>query len=147
MRKILVPTDGSERAEQAADFAIELASAVGASLLFFNVVDEIAPAYAYEIETGASLDIVELDEERRKYAESAVARMVDRAKAAGADTEGKVVEGHPWQEILKEADSSGADHIVMGSHGRRALAAAVLGNVTINVIHGSKIPVTVIPGK
>ncbi|MFA5810602.1 MAG: universal stress protein [Thermoleophilia bacterium] len=147
IRNILVPTDGSERAEQAADFAIELASAIGASLFFLNVVDEIAPAYAYEIETGASLNVVELDEERHKFAKSAVGRMVEKAKAAGVASEGKVLEGHPWQEILKAADSSGADHIVIGSHGRRALAAAVLGNVTINVIHGSKIPVTVIPEK
>lgn len=147
IRKILVPTDGSERAEQAADFAIELASGIGASLIFLNVVDEITPAYAYEIETGANLNIAELDEERQKYARSAVGRLVEKAKGAGVASEGKVIDGHPWQEILKEADNLGADHIVMGSHGRRALAAAVLGNVTINVIHGSKIPVTVIPEK
>lgn len=147
IRKILVPTDGSERAEQAADFAIELASSIGASLIFLNIIDEIAPAYAYEIESGVSLDITEIDEDRHKFAGSAVGRMVERAKAAGVASEGKVLEGHPWQEILNEAGSSGADHIVIGSHGRRALAAAVLGNVTINVIHGSKVPVTVIPGK
>ena len=147
IKKILVPTDGSERAEQAADFAIELASGVGASLIILNVVDEISPAYAYEIESGVNLDIAALDEERHNFGMSAVGRIKEKADAAGVANEVKVVEGHPWQEIHAEADRSGADHIVIGSHGRRALASAVLGNVTINIIHASKVPVTVIPEK
>lgn len=145
IKKILVPTDGSERAEQAADFAIELAASLKAELVIVNVIDEIAPAFAYEIETGASLDLAELEDERSKFAAAAVGNLKKKAEAAGVTSQAKVLEGHPWQEILAEAERSGVDHIVIGSHGRRALAAAVLGNVTINVIHGAKVPVTVIP--
>lgn len=147
IKKILVPTDGSERAERAADFAINLAKAAGASLLFLNVVDEVSPAYVYELESGASIDVVALDDQRRKYGEEAVGRLKALANTAGLSAETSVVEGHPWQEILNQVDKTGADHIVIGSHGRRALAAAVLGNVAVNVIHGSKVPVTVIPVK
>ncbi|RJQ45193.1 MAG: universal stress protein [Gaiellales bacterium] len=145
--RILVPTDGSERAEHAADFAIQLASDTGAELLFINVIDEVAPAFGYELEAGVSLDINEVTEQRRRYGEEAVAGLARKAEAAGAKAATSVIEGHPWQEILAEADRSGADHIVIGSHGRRALAAALLGNVAFNVIHGAKVPVTVIPWK
>jgi nucleotide-binding universal stress UspA family protein len=145
INKILVPTDGSERAEHAADFAINLAKSVNAEIYFLNVVDEISPAYAYELETGASLDIVEIGEQRLKFGEESVNKLKDKAAAAGVTSEARVLEGHPWEKILDEVEKSGADHIVIGSHGRRALAAAVLGNVTVNVIHGTKIPVTVIP--
>lgn len=146
IKKILVPTDGSERAERAADFAIDLAKTEGASLLFLNVVDDLSPAYVRELESGTSVDVVALNE-RRKYGEEAVNRLKDLAETAGLSAEASMVEGHPWQEILTQVESSGADHIVIGSHGRRALAAAVLGNVAVNVIHGSKVPVTVIPVK
>ena len=145
MKKILVPTDGSERAERAADCAIDIARATGASLLFLNVVDEVSPAYVYELESGASIDVAALDDQRRQYGKEAVDKLKKKADAEGLKTEAMVVTGHPWQEILSRAESEGADHIVIGSHGRRALAAAVLGNVTINVIHGANVPVTVVP--
>ncbi|MBI5871063.1 MAG: universal stress protein [Actinobacteria bacterium] len=145
IKKILVPTDGSERAERAADFAIALAKATGASLLFLNVIDEVPPAYAYEVESGAPIDVTAIDDLRQKFGEEAVAKLKDKAAADGVTAETSVVEGHPWQEILTQVESQGADHIVIGSHGRRALAAAVLGNVAVNVIHGAKVPVTVIP--
>lgn len=145
MKNILVPTDGSQRAEDAAQFAIELAKKMKASLIFLNVIDDIAPAFAYEAETGASLDVVELDEQREKFAQESVNRLRENAEKAGVKSTAIVERGHPWEEILKIAEKKSVDHIVMGSHGRRALAAAVLGNVTFNVIHGAKIPVTVIP--
>lgn len=144
-KKILVPTDGSEMAERAAAQAIELAAGLGASVVFLSVVDEISPAFAYELESGASLDVAELDAQRAKFSENAVAKLKQQADAAGVTSETMVVSGHPWETILDTAGKIGADHIVMGSHGRRALAAAVLGNVTFNVIHGAKVPVTIIP--
>lgn len=145
IKKILVPTDGSERAERAADFAIALAKATGASLLFLNVIDEVPPAYAYEMESGAPIDVAAIDDLRQKFGEESVARLKEKAVADGITATTSVVEGHPWQEILTQSEIEGADHIVIGSHGRRALAAAVLGNVAVNVIHGAKVPVTVIP--
>jgi len=145
IKKILVPTDGSERAERAADFAIALAKATGASLVFLNVIDEVPPAYAYELESGAPIDVTAIDDLRRKYGEESVTRLKEKAVADGITATTSVVEGHPWQEILTQAKNEGADHIVIGSHGRRALAAAVLGNVAVNVIHGATVPVTVIP--
>lgn len=145
IKKILVPTDGSERAEAAAGFAIDLAKSTGAELIFLNVVDEISPAFAYELESGASLDIAELEEQRTNYGHVAVDRLKKQADEAGVTGRVMVAEGHPSEEILSVVDRESVDHIVMGSHGRRALAAAVLGNVTFNVIHGAKVPVTVIP--
>ena len=145
IKKILVPTDGSERAEDAAVFAIEMAKGFDAKLIFVNVVDEVSPAFAYELESGASLDMAELDRQRNQFAHNVVDRLKERADAAGLSSEARVVTGHPWEQILTLADEEEIDHIVMGSHGRRALAAAVLGNVTFNVIHGAKVPVTVIP--
>ncbi|MCX6225324.1 MAG: universal stress protein, partial [Bacteroidia bacterium] len=46
--------------------------------------------------------------------------------------------GHPVDEIIKEAKKSKADLIVMGSHGRSALSATVLGSVSYGVIHNDK---------
>jgi nucleotide-binding universal stress UspA family protein len=53
--------------------------------------------------------------------------------------------GHPVEEIIKEAEKSKVDLIVMGSHGTSALKAAVLGSITFGVIHkDTKFPVLVV---
>lgn len=143
--KILVPTDGSERAEKAADYAIGLAKNSGASLIFLYVLDEAAPAYAFEIESGVTPDVVELSDRMKEAASGFVDRLKERADAAGVTAEALVETGHPWKEILAVAERSGADHIVMSSHGRRALAAAVIGSVTVNVLHAARVPVTIVP--
>jgi nucleotide-binding universal stress UspA family protein len=53
--------------------------------------------------------------------------------------------GHPIEEIIKEAERSKVDLIIIGSHGMSALKAALLGSVTFGVIHkDTKIPVLVV---
>ena len=55
--------------------------------------------------------------------------------------------GYPSDEIVKEAQRRQADLIVMGSHGRSALTATILGSVAYGVIHKDiKIPVMVVKG-
>ena len=53
--------------------------------------------------------------------------------------------GHPVEEIVKEATRSKVDMVIMGSHGKSALRAAILGSVTYGVLHEeTKIPVLIV---
>jgi nucleotide-binding universal stress UspA family protein len=53
--------------------------------------------------------------------------------------------GHPSEEIIKEAERSRSHLIILGSHGKRALAAVFLGSVTYGVIHKeTQIPVLIV---
>ena len=53
--------------------------------------------------------------------------------------------GHPPEEIIKEAERSRSHLIILGSHGKRALAAVFLGSVTYGVIHKeTQIPVLIV---
>jgi universal stress protein A len=55
--------------------------------------------------------------------------------------------GHPVEEIVKEAKKAKANLIVMGSHGRSALSAIVLGSVSYGVIHNdTSIPILIVRG-
>ncbi len=142
---ILVPTDGSELSERAAGYAIELAGQVEASIIFLSVVDVFLPAYAFESDISFNPEIPEMTKQLTAAATASVNKLKQKAEAGGIEASARVVRGNAWEEILSEAASSGADQIVMGSHGHRALAAAVMGSVAINVIHGARIPVTIIP--
>jgi nucleotide-binding universal stress UspA family protein len=66
-------------------------------------------------------------------------------KKKGIQSKTVIKQGHPVEEIVKEAEKSKVALIVMGSHGQSALTAATLGSVTYGVIHkDTTIPVLVV---
>ena len=144
--KILVPTDGSKTAQKAARYAVDLAKQLGASIIVLSVFDWISFMGSASPDTFVApreLESVEssLQEAARKHGE-AVKKLCDKH---GVQSKMILTTGHPVEDIVKEAKRSKADLIVMGSHGRSALAAAVLGSVTYGVIHRDiKTPVLVV---
>ena len=51
---------------------------------------------------------------------------------------------HPYDAILKTADSKNCDLILMTSHGRKGLAAVLLGSETRKVLTHTRVPVLVV---
>jgi nucleotide-binding universal stress UspA family protein len=62
----------------------------------------------------------------------------------GLTVECDVVFGRPAEEILKAAEKEGCDLIAMSTHGRNALGRGILGSVTDNVLHHTRVPALVI---
>ena len=52
----------------------------------------------------------------------------------------------PWEEINAVANEVNADLIIIGTHGRKGLARALLGSVAENVIRTATVPVLAIHG-
>ncbi len=144
--KILVPTDGSKTAQKAANYAIDLAKKVKASVIVLSVIDKGGMIGQTVPARKTARHILEPVEDYLKEAAEGFAGIIVkicRENRVKSDT--VVVEGHPVEEILKAAERSKADLIIMGSHGRSALAAAILGSVAYGVIHKeSKIPVLIV---
>ncbi len=70
--------------------------------------------------------------------------LAQKAQAAGVQADTVHVEDeHPYQAIIDTASAKGCDLVVMASHGRRGMAAVVLGSETVKVLTHSKIPVLV----
>jgi nucleotide-binding universal stress UspA family protein len=81
----------------------------------------------------------------REAAEVYLEKASKQCKKDGIQSKKVIRHGHPAEEIVKEAEKSKADLIIVGSHGRTALQAALLGSVTFGVIHkDTKIPVLVV---
>ncbi len=144
--KILVPTDGSKTAQKAARYAVELARQLKASIIVLCVFDWnsfMGRASSDTFVTARELESMKssLKEAAKKHGE-AVKKRCDKF---GIKSKNIVTAGHPVEAIVKEAERTKADLIVMGSHGRSALAAAVLGSVAYGVIHRDiKTPVLVV---
>ena len=56
-------------------------------------------------------------------------------------TTGVLRMGAPWQELLGVLSETGADLVVMGTHGRKGVAHALIGSVAEKVVRMAKVPV------
>jgi nucleotide-binding universal stress UspA family protein len=137
--KILVPIDGSQTATKAAAYAIDIAKHFKASIIILTVIEK-HPLTGKEVHSSnETKQVIEpigyyLREAAQQFAAD-IKKLCDENNVTSAIS---IRTGNPVREIVKEAKRSGADLIVMGSHGKNALSAAILGSVSYGVIHHAK---------
>ena len=143
-KNILIPTDGSELSQRAVRTGVELAKLHRARITGIHVIPDYHLLIAYE---GAFDPVTEerIEEEAKTRAEGYLAFVRKCAEDAGVacDTACETSD-HPYDAILKTADSRGCDLIVMTSHGRKGLAAVLLGSETRKVLTHAKIAVLIV---
>ncbi|SIS12417.1 universal stress protein [Natronorubrum thiooxidans] len=135
---ILIPTDGSEHAEDAAETAIELATVHDATVHVVCVADT-GPLGDLRLPGDAA----SAEDAMRGRAQEHVDAVVGRAEAAGLDVTGTVLEGPPEHELLEYADDVGVDLVVMATRGRGGVQRMALGSVTDHIVRFGDIPVFV----
>lgn len=139
IKKILLPTDGSEHAEKTVQYAIELAKSVGASV---DVVYAYQPAGS--LRRRAAMLLEEYKKAMEEDAKEIVTEVAERLKAEGITVSAAVVEGPPAEAILRAIDELEPDMVVMGSRGAGGFANMLLGGVAEKVIHYSPKPVLIV---
>ena len=143
-KNILIPTDGSENSQRAVRAGVELAKLPQGRITGRHGSPDYHLLIAYE---GAFDPITEerIEEEARSRAESYLAYVRKAAEEAGVpcDTVCETSD-HPYDAILKTADNKNCDLILMTSHGRKGLAAVLLGSETRKVLTHTRVPVLVV---
>lgn len=146
-KHILIPTDGSELAERAVAEGVKLASAIGARLTFCYVIVPLRSLGDYDHAFASEPEPVRRQAVAFLKAESTAAldRASSLANAAGLAPETISIENvHPYEAIIEVAGSTGADLIVMASHGRGGSKALILGSVTQKILSHTQLPVLVV---
>ncbi len=146
IRKILAATDGSGVSRKAVAYAADLAKQISASLTLLAVLDIdylFSPGMPPEMSPAGIRESTE--DLLRQATQAYVDEAVTECRAQGTESTSVIRTGHPVEEIVKEAQALQADLIVLGSHGRSALQAAVLGSVAYGVLHkDAGIPVLIV---
>lgn len=124
--RVLAPTAGPTPASRSADFIAGLCKDVDAEMIVIHVRSK-----------GSKLDEKEEKEAFRIFEEA--------AEKADVKVSSKLVEGEVVQSILDAAESEEVDLIVMGATGEPELKKWIKGNVLIEVMERSTVPVTIIP--
>jgi nucleotide-binding universal stress UspA family protein len=141
-QRILVPLDGSPRAEQALPVAAWLARASGGSAVLLQVV---TPPIDYGGGLAqAPLLTEQVIESELAKASSYLDQVAKSRELAEIKTTTDVVFGLPAPNILDAAMSNSADLIVMCSHGRTGFTRWALGSVAQKVALHSPVPVLVL---
>lgn len=141
-QRILVPLDGSPRAERALPVAARIARASGGSILLLQVV---SPPIDYGGGLGAGgLVSGEMIESDIAEASSYLKTIATMELLAGIATVTEVLYGPPAQDILAYTETQEADLIIMCSHGRTGITRWVLGSVAHRLAHQSPVPVLVL---
>ena len=141
-KRIIVPTDGSDITAKAVSTAVALAKLCGAELHTLAVMEPFPYSAISEMQPVPPQEFYDAQE---RIAAGRVQAVLAAAAAAGVAAEGATVEAlHPWEAILDTAKQKGCDVIVMASHGRRGVAALLLGSETQKVLTHSTLPVLVL---
>ena len=141
-KKILVPTDGSPLAHQAAEFAADLAKVHAAQIVGIYVID---PFPYIGIGDASAIGLQAYLNEAQAAATQSLDDIRQVCVTRGVAFDGDTIERNvTYEGILETASAEECDLIVMGSHGRKGLEALVLGSVAQKVLTHAKVPVLIV---
>ena len=141
--KILLATDGSEEARQAAQAAAELSKDTGSEVHVTYVLPsprELRRHHTYSRDVMRSV-LEQAEGEARSFLE-AQAKQVGESGGNVAETHLRA--GEPDKEIVKLSEELGAGAIVIGSRGLGAVSRALMGTVSESVVRHAHCPVFVV---
>jgi nucleotide-binding universal stress UspA family protein len=137
-KSILVPTDLSDGAEQALDYACELAKTLGATIHLVNVIGIPAlgvPELGLAL-TSTVIDQILLDNQ------NALDKLAEARRGAGVAIGQVLLKTGDAKDVINQtAIELGTDLIVMSTHGRSGISRALLGSVTETVVRSAPCPV------
>jgi nucleotide-binding universal stress UspA family protein len=142
MKRVLVPVDGSDCSLRAVAYVVGdrtlCAAADGYEVHLLNVQAPLPRDVTQFVGHTQVADFHRAESERAlQPAEAAL------AKAAVPYTSHAEV-GHIGETIAQRADDLSCDLIVMGAHGRGALAELLVGSIATRVIHLARVPVLLV---
>ena len=138
-RKILVPVDFSESSQKALELAVSFDAEVDALHVW-----EPPSVVALDVQVFNPGQTQTLVEHARRTAEE---RMQELLAAVGRPVGSAVLVGSPADTIVERAEEGGYDLVVMGTHGRRGVARAVIGSVAEQVVRRAPCPVLTVREK
>ena len=140
-RNVVLATDFSEPAREAAGHAGALARATGARLHLLHVIEEFSYWESFNLKTFPSPEVLG---ELESNARLALADLFDEQERNALQVATHVRHGKPFVEIIRVARDLEADVIVIGSHGQSGLAETLFGSTAEKVVRKAPCAVLVV---
>jgi len=147
-KKIMVPLDGSDLAENVLPHVKAIASGSQVEqVVLVRVVDPLG--YPIMVRAHGEFGIPEkngkqIQQERRKDAETYLQEMEKQVKAEGLKVGSAVLEGEIAETLIQYATKNAVDLIVMSTHGRSGISRWLLGSIAGRMVSHSCVPVLMV---
>lgn len=139
-KRILVPLDGSRHSKRALIKANEIGKEFGSELVLLNVINNV---FVPQMETFDLELAMNFSEEARSESKDILENAKSYITSYPYKVETITVEGDPVTTILNVAEEEEVDLIAMGSKGMGAISRAIMGSVSTEVVHKSKVSVLI----
>ena len=145
MKTIVVAVDFSNVTPGVLAMACDLAKAFGARLCLFHVV-EPEPSYtAYGFTPDEFPALHAYQDEARRRARAQLDELLATVQVDLPDATAEIAEGSPLHALLDYVKASGADFVVLGSHGHGVIASLLLGSVAEGMVRKAAVPTLIVP--
>ncbi len=136
IQRILVPHDFGVLAQAALSLALTWAERFGASITILHVYE----APTFDMHEGQIVSY-EFEAIIQREARIALDELAARPRPETVDVDTMLRRGTPWSEIEAVAKELKSQLIVMGTHGRRGIARALIGSVAERIVRTAPCPV------
>lgn len=138
--RILLPIDLNEEAswQKALPVALSLCRNFGASLQIVTVLPD------YRMPMVGSFFPSDFTDKAREALKEAQQKFIAEQVPDGIEVQAAIVDGSPWEGIIKASKRLEVDLIVMASHTKRKFADYVIGPNAEHVVHHSKQSVMIV---
>ncbi len=138
-QKIIVATDFEPPSRRALDAAVDIARRYGAELVLVHAVEPFIPPYP-----------IALMPEPGTFMAAAATQLegeATRVREVAPRVTSQVLAGRAADAVTQFAEESGADLLVIGTHGRRGPSRWLLGSVAERIVRFAKLPVLTVRGE
>lgn len=148
-KHILVAVDDSRTSGRALDEAISLARLHDAVLEIAHAVDE-SMLQSFSNHGVTLVDHGKMQDALLDGGRNTLKEAVEKARAAGIEPRERFMAAedlHAADQIASAVEKSGADLLIVGSHGRRGFRRLLLGSVAENLVRKVNISVLIVRGE
>jgi nucleotide-binding universal stress UspA family protein len=145
MKTIVAAVDFSNATSAVMEISINLAKACGADLQLFHV---IAPEPGFVTYGFTQMEYPMMDtliQEKKNRATELMKTLLTKTKEQIPRATSVIAEGSPIPGLLDHVKRSGADFVVVGSHGHGMIGALLLGSVAEGMVRKASVPTLIVP--
>jgi nucleotide-binding universal stress UspA family protein len=145
MKNIIAAVDFSNATPAVMEIAISLAKAFDADLQLLHVIEPEPTFVTYGFSVAEYPAMASLRDETIRRAKTRIEELLAQARKDVPRVVSHLPEGSPLLELLKQVNQSGADFVVIGSHGHGVLSSLLLGSVAEGMVRKATVPTLIVP--
>lgn len=145
MKNIIAAVDFSNATPAVMEIAVSLAKTFNAELQLLHVIEPEPTFVTYGFSAAEYPAMASFRDETIRRAKARMEELLTQARKDVPNTVSHLLEGSPLLELLKQVRQTGADFVVIGSHGHGVLSSLLLGSVAEGMVRKATVPTLIVP--